>query len=1103
MEMVLQGIWKLLELSVIVIALALPGSTGFSISPSQHPSSVIPLAEDQAPSSYILNAPPLARGPALNSLCISPATELPQTGKTAKGLAPLLAPSGSSTAFPPKILAPQHLPKSLRASSPTLPASASVTPSEPPSSDSVPSHIYTPPAPAAMPPDALVLPPPPGLVHASVLLSPPLPLPAAALQPPQLPNYSVSPPPVELGNAPSVLPHAQRKDLHNKAPPSVAAVPGPRESPISALSPSIKQRRDGIPVAAPPIGASHSTSLTNHHPHKRSLTKPKFRIHSEIGQASLPSPTPSPSNGSHNLNHSPAKGSSPIICPSSRQSKFTPVPTLSPHRFSSIEGPHSSASSKHQYPRNKMSSPPSESSYVVPWPAPNKEGQVESPYAFYAPMPSGTVRSHPPPYLNQGSSTAVVPSGHSTFAIHSSGNRKRPLVPPIQALPTSPPPPNEDCAYLMCTDPLTNTPPGSPCGCVWPMQVGLRLSVALYTFFPLVSELAKEIAAGVFLKQTQVRIMGANAASPQAEKVVVLIDLVPLGDKFNSATPFFIYWRLWRKQVAINKYLFGDYEVLYVRYPGLPPSPPMASSDIAIIGGDPFSGQDADGSKLHPLGVDVTRQRHMHGHNGGVIPLIVFLAVVVVVLCISITWFVLLKDRNHVCQSATTWHALPLPLGRPSGPAGYSVGSGLSSTPLSFGSSLAAYTGSAKTFSANEIEKATSNFNPSRILGEGGFGRVYSGILEDGTKVAVKVLKRDDHQGGREFLAEVEMLSRLHHRNLVNLIGICKDEHIRCLVYELIPNGSVESHLHGIDKEASPLDWAARMKIALGAARGLAYLHEDSSPRVIHRDFKASNILLEHDFTPKVSDFGLARTAMEEENTHISTRVMGTFGYVAPEYAMTGHLLVKSDVYSYGVVLLELLTGRKPVDMLQPPGQENLVAWARPALTTKEGLESIIDPSLGPYLSFDSVTKVAAIASMCVQPEVSHRPFMGEVVQALKLVCSGCDEAKDEESTSCSHENLSVDFQAIASTNHCSETAAAFQNHYAVHSHVSGHDAEVGVSVSDFFSTSARLSGRECMLFRRHSSSGPIRVEKGWQFWQRVRRLSWGSASEHGTIHRF
>ncbi|XP_027366863.1 receptor-like serine/threonine-protein kinase ALE2 [Abrus precatorius] len=314
-----------------------------------------------------------------------------------------------------------------------------------------------------------------------------------------------------------------------------------------------------------------------------------------------------------------------------------------------------------------------------------------------------------------------------------------------------------------------------------------------------------------------------------------------------------------------------------------------------------------------------------------------------------------------------------------------------SSRSMSLLSTLATSVLSVKTFSFSELEKATAQFSSQRVLGEGGFGRVYCGTFDDGTEVAVKLLTRDNQNGDREFIAEVEMLSRLHHRNLVKLIGICIEGRRRCLVYELVRNGSVESHLHGVDKKMSPLDWEARIKIALGAARGLAYLHEDSNPRVIHRDFKASNVLLEDDFTPKVSDFGLAREATDG-NRHISTRVMGTFGYVAPEYAMTGHLLVKSDVYSYGVVLLELLTGRRPVDMSQPPGQENLVTWARRLLTSREGLEQLVDPSLAGSYDFDDMAKVAAIASMCVHPEVTQRPFMGEVVQALKLIYNDTNE---------------------------------------------------------------------------------------------------------------
>ncbi|KAK9131156.1 hypothetical protein Sjap_011643 [Stephania japonica] len=409
-----------------------------------------------------------------------------------------------------------------------------------------------------------------------------------------------------------------------------------------------------------------------------------------------------------------------------------------------------------------------------------------------------------------------------------------------------------------------------------------------------------------------------------------------------------------------------------------------------------------------------------------------------------------------------------------------------SSASASFSSSIAAYAGTAKTFTLGEMERATNNFDSLIILGEGGFGRVYRGALDDGTKVAIKVLKRDDHQGGREFMAEVEMLSRLHHRNLVKLIGICIEGHARCLVYELIANGSLESHLHGVDKETAPLDWGARMKIALGAARGLAYLHEDSSPRVIHRDFKASNILLEDDYTPKVSDFGLARSTLDEESKHISTRVMGTFG----------------DVYSYGVVLLELLTGRKPVDMSQPSGQENLVAWARPLLTSKEGLERIIDPSLGSGFPFDCVAKVAAIASMCVQPEVSHRPFMGEVVQALKLVCEECEETRELGSECCSQDDNSTkdkDSKVATTSGHAGELSGA---HYPILGYFTLDDQRT-LSASDIFNRSATFGRQTSGSFRRHSSSGPLSSWRSRQIWDRIRGTSRGSVSEHGFAFKF
>lgn len=219
---------------------------------------------------------------------------------------------------------------------------------------------------------------------------------------------------------------------------------------------------------------------------------------------------------------------------------------------------------------------------------------------------------------------------------------------------------------------------------------------------------------------------------------------------------------------------------------------------------------------------------------------------------------------------------------------------------------------------------------------------------------------------------------------------------------------------------------------------------------------------------------------------------------MAPEYAMTGHLLVKSDVYSYGVVLLELLTGRKPVDMSQLPGQENLVAWARPLLTSREGLETIIDPSLGSDVPFDSIAKVAAIASMCVQPEVQHRPFMGEVVQALKLVCNECDEAKEVGSRSSSSDNLSIDLAERASTT-SGQLPNPLHSRYSVADYNLGIDSERGLPVSGLFSSSARFIKEESSSFRRCLSSGPARIGRGKQFWQRV---SAGSVSEHGAAFR-
>ncbi|KAI3928777.1 hypothetical protein MKW98_024378 [Papaver atlanticum] len=231
---------------------------------------------------------------------------------------------------------------------------------------------------------------------------------------------------------------------------------------------------------------------------------------------------------------------------------------------------------------------------------------------------------------------------------------------------------------------------------------------------------------------------------------------------------------------------------------------------------------------------------------------------------------------------------------------------------------------SKSTFTYEELKMATNGFSDANLLGQGGFGYVHKGVLPNGTEVAVKSLKAGSGQGEREFQAEVEIISRVHHRHLVSLVGYCMVGDKRMLVYEFVPNNTLEFHLHG--KGRPTMDWSTRLKIALGSAKGLAYLHEDCHPKIIHRDIKAANILIDFKFEAQVADFGLAKIA-SDTNTHVSTRVMGTFGYLAPEYASSGKLSDKSDVFSFGVMLLELITGRRPVDSNQSYMDDSLVDW--------------------------------------------------------------------------------------------------------------------------------------------------------------------------------
>ncbi|XP_065007014.1 serine/threonine-protein kinase PBL34-like [Musa acuminata AAA Group] len=294
-------------------------------------------------------------------------------------------------------------------------------------------------------------------------------------------------------------------------------------------------------------------------------------------------------------------------------------------------------------------------------------------------------------------------------------------------------------------------------------------------------------------------------------------------------------------------------------------------------------------------------------------------------------------------------------------------------------------------FTFKELKSATSNFQPDGLLGEGGFGRVYKGWIEEygtapvkpgtGLTVAVKMLSHDRIQGHKEWLAEVNLLGDVRHPNLVKLIGYCIEDDQRLLVYEFMQRGNLENHLF---RRSRDLPWSIRMKIALGAAKGLAFLHEEAERRVIYRDFKTSNILLDADFSAKLSDFGLAKAGPEGDKTHVTTRVMGTYGYAAPEYVMTGHLTTRSDVYSFGVVLLEIMTGRRTMDKRRPAGEQNLVEWARPYLGNKRQFYRIIDPRLHGNFSVKGAQQVAQLVQACVGRNAKARPLMSEVVEVLK-----------------------------------------------------------------------------------------------------------------------
>ncbi|XAR50987.1 Non-specific serine/threonine protein kinase [Bertholletia excelsa] len=321
----------------------------------------------------------------------------------------------------------------------------------------------------------------------------------------------------------------------------------------------------------------------------------------------------------------------------------------------------------------------------------------------------------------------------------------------------------------------------------------------------------------------------------------------------------------------------------------------------------------------------------------------------------------------------------------------------------------------AQCFTLSEIEDATKNFE--REVGSGGFGEVYYGKLKDGKEVAVKVLTSNSYQGRREFSKEVSLLSRIHHRNLVQFLGYCQEEGKSVLVYEFMHNGTLKEHLYG-PQTRGRISWIKRLEIAEDAAKGIEYLHTGCVPSVIHRDLKTSNILLDKSMQAKVSDFGLSKLAADGAS-HVSSIVRGTIGYLDPEYCISQQLTEKSDVYSFGVILLELISGQEAISNESfGVNCRNIVQWAKLHIENGD-IRGIVDPWLQGEYDIQSMWKIAEKALMCVEPHGSMRPSMSEVIKEIQdaiLIERGeaaREGTSDEMPRNCVHSSLNTDLAAI------------------------------------------------------------------------------------------
>ncbi|XP_041998714.1 probable LRR receptor-like serine/threonine-protein kinase At1g67720 isoform X2 [Salvia splendens] len=417
-----------------------------------------------------------------------------------------------------------------------------------------------------------------------------------------------------------------------------------------------------------------------------------------------------------------------------------------------------------------------------------------------------------------------------------------------------------------------------------------------------------------------------------------------------------------------------------------------------------LAGKIPSGFLNKDLSLNYTGNAGLHEEKGGSHKKIIIIGTSVgaaVMLIATITYFLLPKGKNKPPRKGESPHNLP---------------------PQKLASSLGdTNTEAAHYFTLAEIKDATNNFE--RRIGSGGFGVVYYGRLPDGKEIAVKRLTNDSFQGKREFTNEVSLLSRIHHRNLVQFIGCCQEEGKSILVYEFMHKGTLKEHLYGPLTLGGGINWIKRLEIAEDAAKGIDYLHTGCVPAIIHRDLKTSNILLDKNMRAKVSDFGLSKLAVDGAS-HVSSIVRGTVGYLDPEYYISQQLTDKSDVYSFGVILLELISGQEAISNENfGHNCRNIVQWAKLHIESGD-LQGIIDPALHEY-DIQSMWKIAEKALMCVQPHGSMRPWMSEVIKEIQdalAIERGAEAVRegssDEISRRSAHSSLNLGLLDIGSSDH-------------------------------------------------------------------------------------